>query len=56
MWDAVTGKELAVRPHGAAVRSAALSPDGSRLVTAGEDGTARAWDARPLNRAHAAAP
>ncbi|HSR53087.1 MAG TPA: protein kinase [Acidobacteriota bacterium] len=30
--------------HRAAVRSAAFSPDGSRLVTVGEDGAAIVWD------------
>src|SRR5262249_8067630 len=30
--------------HDGLVRSAAFSPDGSRIVTASHDGTARAWD------------
>jgi WD40 repeat protein len=46
IWDAATGKEIAVlRGHDAAVRSAAFSPDGSRIVTASVDRTARIWDA-----------
>jgi hypothetical protein len=31
--------------HQAAVRSAAFSPDGTRVITASGDGTARVWDA-----------
>jgi WD40 repeat protein len=31
--------------HGGAVQTAVFSPDGARLVTASEDGTARVWDA-----------
>ena len=46
IWDAATGKELTVlRGHTDAVRSAAFSPDGTRIVTASDDETARIWDA-----------
>ncbi len=46
LWDAATGKELAVlRGHEDGVRSAQFSPDGERVVTASADGTARVWDA-----------
>jgi len=47
IWDARTAQQLAVLSgHGAAVNSAAYSPDGSYIVTASNDGTARIWDAR----------
>ena len=46
MWDAATAKEIAaLRGHERAVTSAAFSPDGTRIVTASYDGTARVWDA-----------
>ena len=43
IWDAASGKEIAVL--GGRVNFAAFSPDGSRIVTAG-DGSARIWDVR----------
>jgi WD40 repeat protein len=45
--DLNTGERLcALKGHRGRVYSAAYSPDGSRIVTAGRDRTARVWDAR----------
>ena len=35
---------IALEGHGSAVRSAAFSPGGTRIVTASNDNTARVWD------------
>ena len=40
-----TNSRLLLRGHQGAVLSAAYSPDGSKIVTASEDHTARIWDA-----------
>jgi WD40 repeat protein len=43
--DATTGKEISVlHGHDDVVLSAAFSPDGTRVVTASRDNTARIWD------------
>jgi WD40 repeat protein/DNA-binding SARP family transcriptional activator/class 3 adenylate cyclase len=45
VWDAETGKlRHALRGHTGLVLSVAWSPDSSRLVTGGSDGTARVWE------------
>src|SRR5436309_15414329 len=44
LWDAATGKALAtLAGRGGWVYSAQFSPDGSRIVTASDDRTARVW-------------
>jgi len=55
VWDAATGEEIAVlKGHcppdldyelGCSVHSAVVSPNGTRIVTASDDNTARIWDA-----------
>jgi WD40 repeat protein len=45
VWDAQTGRELAVLRHAAAVASARFSPDGRHIATISSDDTARIWDA-----------
>ncbi len=44
--DAATGALAAVLEHEASLEGVAYSPDGSRLVTASADKTAKVWDAR----------
>jgi WD40 repeat protein len=46
VWSAATGRVLVkLEGHSGAVRSAAFSPDGQRVVTASLDHTARVWNA-----------
>jgi DNA-binding beta-propeller fold protein YncE len=56
LWDVATSKRLLSFPHDGRVRSVAFSPDGSKLLTAGDDAVARIWDAatgeRTLERKH----
>ena len=55
-WDAVRGAKLTTLiGHSAVVMSAAYSPDGSRIVTASEDTSARQWlSANDADLVHAA--
>jgi WD40 repeat protein len=45
LWDAASCREIARMEHAAGIRAIAFSPDGSRLATCGDDGTARLWAA-----------
>ena len=46
LFDVATGRRLTPEmPHGFRINTVAISPDGSRLVTAGQEMTARIWDA-----------
>ncbi|HSL06680.1 MAG TPA: hypothetical protein VK887_01740, partial [Pseudonocardiaceae bacterium] len=46
VWDATTGEPLHhLTSHTGGVRSVAYSPDGTRLLTGGDDGAVRVWDA-----------
>lgn len=45
IWEVATGQELlSLRGHTAGINAIAVSPDGTRLATAGADNTARVWD------------
>jgi hypothetical protein len=49
IWDAKTRAAIAkLEGHTDIVESAAWSPDGTRIVTASDDKTARIWEAWPL--------
>jgi WD40 repeat protein len=44
VWDTASGREVAIlEGHEGAVFSAAFSTDGTRVVTASNDNTARVW-------------
>lgn len=44
-WDTATGRAIHGRPgHRAPVNAVDISPDGTRVLTGGADGTVRVWD------------
>ncbi|WP_187144413.1 TIR domain-containing protein [Microvirga massiliensis] len=45
LWDAVTGRELVVLRHEGGIFGAEFSPDGQKVATGSQDGSARLWDA-----------
>jgi WD40 repeat protein len=45
LWDAQSSRLLRTLSHGDTVYQAVYSADGTRLITAGGDGTVRIWDA-----------
>jgi hypothetical protein len=46
VWEAVSGRPLlTLKGHSAGIKSAAFSPDGERIVTGGDDQTAKVWHA-----------
>ena len=47
VWDLSSGSSHVLRGHEASVDHVAWSSDGSRLVSAGRDGTVRVWRAPP---------
>jgi dipeptidyl aminopeptidase/acylaminoacyl peptidase len=45
VWDVADGRELlTLKGHGSAIFSLSWSPDGKRLATGSEDGTAKVWN------------
>jgi WD40 repeat protein len=46
LWNSQGAEILALKGHTRGVSSASFSPDGTRIVTASQDGTAKLWDAR----------
>jgi WD40 repeat protein len=44
VWDATSGRQIAVLAHGKDVFSASFSPDGTRIVTASKNNAVHIWD------------
>ena len=45
VWDVATGEERWVLGHGTPLNQVAVSPDGTRIATAAQDGTVSLWQA-----------
>jgi WD40 repeat protein len=53
VWDVATGAAVTpLLPHEAGISGATFSPDGTRALTASDDGTAAIWDLRSTSAAH----
>jgi WD40 repeat protein len=50
LWDARTGEHRLAFPHDAAVEGARFAPGGERVLTFGQDRTARLWNSRTGER------
>jgi WD40 repeat protein/tetratricopeptide (TPR) repeat protein len=46
LWHKASGGIFTLRGHSAPVTAVSYSPDGTRILTASQDGTAKVWDAR----------
>ena len=50
VWDARTGEPIAILPHESSVTFVRFSPDGTRVATAGDNGSCRVFGLQPEKR------